>query len=313
MKEEITNKVQISFELRDIINRIWLEKIFISKITSIAAVISVFVALALPNFYSASALLAPADQSTGSLSGMMQRVGGIASLAGISLPSGDEGNKVQLGIELMTSRSFIGNFVERRNLLPDLMAFESWDMSTGEIEYDSDIYDIDENKWVRDVSLPYKPKPSVLEAHEQFMRILNVSQDKITGYVSVSIEHKSPIIASQWVNWLVEDINSEVRMQDIDEANRSISYLKDQITSTSLAELQSVFFELIQSQTETAMLAGVRPEYVFKTIDPAIIPEKQSRPKRAIICILGTILGSIIAIVIVMFRYYSIQKSHQSH
>ena len=135
MKEEITNKVQISFELRDIINRIWLEKIFISKITSIAAVISVFVALALPNFYSASALLAPADQSTGSLSGMMQRVGGIASLAGISLPSGDEGNKVQLGIELMTSRSFIGNFVERRNLLPDLMAFESWDMSTGEIEY----------------------------------------------------------------------------------------------------------------------------------------------------------------------------------
>ena len=136
-------------------------------------------ALALPNFYSASALLAPADQSTGSLSGMMQRVGGIASLAGISLPSGDEGNKVQLGIELMTSRSFIGNFVERRNLLPDLMAFESWDMSTGEIEYDSDIYDIDENKWVRDVSLPYKPKPSVLEAHEQFMSWLQATNLRV--------------------------------------------------------------------------------------------------------------------------------------
>ena len=45
-------------------------------------------------------------------------------------------------------------------------------------------------------------------------------------------------------------------------------YLREQVTNTSLADLQAVFFDLIQSQTETVMLAEVRQEYVFETITP---------------------------------------------
>ena len=39
------------------------------------------------------------------------------------------------------------------------------------------------------------------------------------------------------------------------------------------------------------MLAEVRPEYVFKTIDPAVVPEEKSKPSRALICALGYPLG----------------------
>ena len=60
------------------------------------------------------------------------------------------------------------------------------------------------------------------------------------------------------------------------EAGKSIEYLKQQVANTSLADLQAMFFELIQSQTETVMLAEVRPEYVFKTIDPAVVPEEKA-------------------------------------
>ena len=38
------------------------------------------------------------------------------------------------------------------------------------------------------------------------------------------------------------------------------------------------------------MLSQVREEYTFKTIDPAVIPEDKSKPKRALICVLGTLL-----------------------
>ena len=66
-----------------------------------------------------------------------------------------------------------------------------------------------------------------------------------------------------------------------------------------------MFFELIQSQTETVMLAEVRPEYVFKTIDPAVVPEEKSKPSRALICVLGTLLGGILGVVIVLIRHYA--------
>ena len=146
-----------------------------------------------------------------------------------------------------------------------------------------------------------------------FTGILGISEDKQTGYVSVSIEHQSPIIAAQWVGWLVEDVNAAVKAQDVEEATNSIEYLKRQVSKTSLADLQAVFFELIQSQTETMMLAQVRPEYVFKTIDPAVVPEEKIRPSRAVICILGTLLGGMMGVIIVLIRRYAWSETDAQH
>ena len=113
------------------------------------------------------------------------------------------------------------------------------------------------------------------------------------------------MVAAQWVNWLVEDVNATVKAQDVGEAEKSIEYLREQVTNTSLADLQAVFFDLIQSQTETVMLAEVRQEYVFKTIDPAVAPEEKSKPSRALICVLGTLLGGMLGVVIVLIRHYA--------
>ena len=43
-----------------------------------------------------SALLAPAESGTGGLSGLMKQYGGLASLAGVSLPGGEEGSELSL-------------------------------------------------------------------------------------------------------------------------------------------------------------------------------------------------------------------------
>ena len=292
-------------DLKELFTVLWSGKWLISAITGVAAVASVAIALMLPNIYTANALLAPAEQSGGGMSALMQQYGGLASLAGVSLPGGDEASRAQLGMALMTSRGFIGEFVERRAILPELMAADTWDLGTDEVSYDPEVYDSSTGEWVRDVEAPFKPEPSLLEAHAAFKEILGVSQDKQTGYVTVSIDHKSPTLAAQWVNWLVEDVNSAVKAQDVAEAEKSIEYLREQVTNTSLADLQAVFFDLIQSQTETVMLAEVRQEYVFKTIDPAVTPEEKSKPSRALICVLGTLLGGMLGVVIVLIRHYA--------
>ena len=292
-------------DLRELFMVVWEGKWLISAITGIAAAMSVAVALSLPNIYTASALLAPAESSGGGLSGLMKQYGGLASLAGMSLPNGEEGSRAQLGMQLMKSRAFIGDFVQRHDILPELMAVESWDPGSGDIAFDPASYDAISRTWVREVEPPKSPAPSAQEAHKAFSSIMGVSQDKQTGYVSVSIEHHSPVVAAQWVNWLVEDVNAAVKAQDVAEAEKSIEYLKQQVANTSLADLQAMFFELIQSQTETVMLAEVRPEYVFKTIDPAVVPEEKSKPSRAFICVLGTLLGGTLGMVIVLVKHYA--------
>jgi len=290
-------------DLKELFSVLWSGKGLISAVTGLAAAISVVVALLLPNIYTASALLAPAESSAGGLSSLMKQYGGLASLAGVSLPGDEEGSDAVLGMELMQSRAFVGDFIERRGILPALMAAKRWDSESRELLLDPDIYDTQTGVWVRDVDPPKRPKPSLLEAHEVFVESLGVIEDDETGYVTVTFEHRSPEVAAQWVSWLVEDVNAAVKAQDVAEAKKSIEYLTQQVANTSLADLQAMFFELIQSQTETVMLAEVRPEYVFKTIDPAVVPEEKSKPSRVLICVLGTLLGGMMGVTIVLIRH----------
>jgi len=281
---------------------LWAGKWLISGITFAAAVISVVVALMLPNIYRAEALLAPNDQEgAGGLSALAAQYGGLASLAGINL-GGGSADKTALGLEILKSRKFISDFIERHDILVPLMAAEDWDAESGELEIDADAYDLSAQKWIRNVSPPKKTTPSMQEAYEVFIGILSVSKDKKSGLVRVAVEHYSPTIAKQWVDWLVEDINSTIMQQDVAEAEEAINYLKSQVAKTSLADLQNVFFRLIEEQTKTVMLAKVSDEYSFKTLDPAVAPELKAKPKRSLMVVLATMLGGFFGVVIQLIR-----------
>ena len=147
-------------DLKELFTVLWNGKLITSAITGIAAVISVLIALLLPNIYTATALLAPAESSGGGLSGLMKQYGGLASLAGVSLPGGEEGSRARPRMELMKSRAFIGNFVERHDILPEIMAVESWDQASGDVIFDAQVYDTATKTWVRDVDPPQLPQPS---------------------------------------------------------------------------------------------------------------------------------------------------------
>jgi uncharacterized protein involved in exopolysaccharide biosynthesis len=292
-------------DLRELFSVLWDGKWWIVGLTSIAAVIAVVYALSLPNLYRSEVLLAPAsDGGGGGLGVLAANFGGLAGMAGISLPGGGGSDKTGLGLEVMKSRAFIQRFIERRNILVPLMAAEAWDASSGELVINERIYNVGTNTWVREANPPKKAGPSAQESYRAFSGLFTVSQDTGSGFVTFAIKHVSPVVAQQWVTWFIEDVNDAMRDDDVREAERSITYLKDQVEATSLADLQSMFFELIQKQTETIMLAQVRSEYLFKTIDPAIVPEQRAEPKRAIICVSGTLLGSMIAVLWVLISHY---------
>jgi uncharacterized protein involved in exopolysaccharide biosynthesis len=66
--------------------------------------------------------------------------------------------------------------------------------------------------------------------------------------------------------------------------------------------MQTIFYQLIEEQTKTIMLANVRQDYVLEVIDPAIVPEEEAQPRRALICVLTTLLGGFLAVIFVLIR-----------
>ena len=192
------------------------------------------------------------------------------------------------------------------------MASKDWDRVNNQLVYDEDIYDSKLNKWVREPSPPKGSEPSLQEAHLKFSSIFAVIPDKKTGIINLSIEHHSPYIAKQWLDLIIFEINNLSRLDDMKQAEKSIDYLKDEIKVTNLNEIKEGISELIQSQVEKIMLAKVTPEYLFKIIDPPYVAEIKQGPSRALICILGFLLGLMLGLLSVIIRYFTSTNKSQN-
>ena len=294
-------------DLRELFSVLWEGKLTIALVTALSAVISVSVALNLPNKYTSEALLAPRAEggAGGTLGQLASQYGGLASLAGINIGGLGEGGKTAIAIEMLKSREFFGEYLYD-HVLVDLMAAEGWDPASNKSIVDTSIYDSSSKIWVRDVGLAFQVKPSVQEAHKAFVEsALSVSEDKQTGFVTLEIKHYSPSVARDWVLLIVNGVNNAVRARDVEEAENSIAFLNEQRQKTSLVSLTEVFAELIEQQTKTVMLAAASEEYVFQIIDPPVAPELKSEPSRALICILGVLLGGMLAVLYVLIRHYA--------
>nr|WP_138140265.1 Wzz/FepE/Etk N-terminal domain-containing protein [Colwellia psychrerythraea] len=293
-------------DLAELWRAIWAGKFTIIIISMTFAIASVFFALSKPNIYKASAILAPASSKggAGGLGALAGQFGGLASMAGINLGGGG-GDKTALALEIIKSRSFIENFITKHNLLVPLMASKNWDMESDTLILNEELYDKANNKWIRAVKVPKKPEPSPWEAYKKLSELLTVSQDKVTSMVNIDIEFYSPKIAQQWLTWLIQDINEFMREQDQIEAKASIDYLTKQLANIKVSTMETVFYQLIEEQTKNMMLTMVKKEYILKTIDPAQVPDLKDKPKRALIAVLGTMLGGILSVLIVLIRYFA--------
>lgn len=134
-------------------------------------------------------------------------------------------------------------------------------------------------------------------------RVFNVSQDKDTGLYKVSIKYYSSSIVAQWVTWLVEGISKAIRECAIAEISKKFNYLNTQLENTDVADIKSTLYILIEKQTKSLMLAEVQEEFVYKVVDPAVTLELKYEPKHTMICIVGTLVGSIFSWIFILLRF----------
>ena len=295
-EQHMTSQYDDEIDLRELFAVLWAGRIKIVAITAIFAIVSVIYALSIPNQYKATALLSSADSSGGGLSGALGQLGGLASLAGVSL-GGGESSKGQIAQEIMQSWSFIEGFVEDNNLAVGVYAADGWDKSSNELRINSGLYDVSKSQWLVE-------PPSSWSLFKTFSGILSVSEDKKSGLVSVSIEYYSPLIAKQWLDLYVAAINEHMQKREMAKVTRNIEYLQAQIKKTNIAEMQEVFYTIIEEQIKSKMLAEASPEYAFLAVSPSMVPEQKSQPKRAVICILGTLLGGMLSVLVVLVPHY---------
>ena len=299
-KEYIEDEIDLAVLVRALIQGKWI----ILGFTSIASIIVVIYSLSLPNIYTGEALLAPVSSKDSVGGGASQSLGSLASLAGLSLS--DSSDTSIVAIEKLQSLSFFEDKILSQINLPDLMAIKSWNLSSNSITYDEEIYDDQSATWTREVVPPQKPKPTAQESFKAFMEHINVVKNIKTNLVTISVNHQSPFVAKQWVDLVVTEINAFYREKDRSEAKFAVDYLNEQLSQTRLSEVKMVIAEVLAQQIQKLTLIEANDNYVFDYIDPPAVMEKKSAPRRAIICIIGALLGGFLGALVALIRYFKL-------
>lgn len=291
-------------DFRELLNIIWLGKLQIIVITTVFSILSIMYALSLPNIYKSEALLMPNSQESqqSGLGALAGQLGGIASLAGISLGVGGA-DKTVYALQVLQSREFLIKFFDDNHLKVPIMATEGWDRNSETFKYIKGDYNPESNTWTRSVKPPLKPEPSMLETYEQFTsENLVISEDKDTGMIKLAVKHYSPILAKEILDKLIITLNNQIKNSDLLEAQNSVNYLKRELMNTTVAGLRAMFYQLIEQQQQTIMLTKVRDDYVLKVVDKGVVAEEKTEPSRSIIVIVFTILGFLLSIFYVLVK-----------
>ena len=266
--------------LRQIGQILWRGKVTIIAAVILFAIGSIVYALLAKEIFRAEVLLAPADQQSAPVLG--SQLGGLAALAGVNV---GERTAVE-ALAVLQSREFARNFIEQLNLMPVFFE-QDWDESN--------------DRWK--VANPAEA-PDIRDGVAFFHRsILKVAEDRSSGLVTLAVEWTDADVAAEWANILVRRLNDRLRERALQEAETNVTYLQSEMASSNLVTLQESIGRLLESELQQLMLAKGNEEFAFKILDPAVSPKRRERPKRALIAIVGTILGGLLGVFAVLVVY----------
>lgn len=289
---------QDNIKISHLFGILWDYKIFIIIFTSICTTATVLYAINKPDEYTALGIYMPkSDNSASGLSKLAGQFGGLASLAGVNIGGGAE-SKTEVALELLKSRAFLQAFITRHNLTAKLLAVEGWDQETDTLLYNSELYDAENEVWVREPPKGRSVEPTSWEAFEALNKNIVAEYEAKRNILKLSFTYYSPSLAAQWLELLVKDMNDFWKQKQLNESKRQIELLNDKIDEIQLSEIREVFYALIAEQTKTRLLTQATEETIFETVANVIIPEEKSAPSRALLSVVGLIFSGFFACVI---------------
>jgi uncharacterized protein involved in exopolysaccharide biosynthesis len=240
-------------------------------------------AFLLPNTYKASVVVLPVaggGSGTSSLSSLTSKVGGIASLFGIS--TGTDYKRTE-AIAVLKSNALIRRYITEHNLIPTLYR-SLWNASADRWKYP-------------------KHAPTLWDATRKFKKsIRTVTVHGKTGLVTVSVRWHNPEVAAKWANGLVRLTNDYLRDRAIKKATRDINYLDQEAQKTNVVELKKAIFTVLQHELEQSMLAQGTKEYAVTVIDPAVTAGRPISPDKKLWIAVGLFAGLLASCFIVLFK-----------
>jgi len=265
-----TDLPSVRLSIIDLVVLLWRDRIIVIAGVALTSLIGVSYALLATPVYRAEVVMTPAGQRQ--QSGNLAQLGSLAALAGVSIGSG--GNSAA-ALAVLKSREFAEQFIREMKLERTL------------------VEDFDDPKTKRDIR----------DAIRRFvLEVRVVSEDKKAGVVTLSIFWEDPEVAAEWANAYVEMLNRRLRDEALDESERNVKFLGEQMAANGVVSMQQSLGRILEAEMQNYMLAKGEAEYAYRIVDRAAAPKLRESPKRTLIVLFSAVFGCALAILVILLR-----------
>jgi uncharacterized protein involved in exopolysaccharide biosynthesis len=281
-------------DLGSVLRLLWRRRWWIVAAVALGSSSALGLSMLMPPVYRASVVMVPVNDggADGALGSAVGQLGGLASLVGLNVGSG--GSRTPEALAVLRSRRFLESFFAEEQLLPILFS-KHWNAST--------------KSW----AVTGDRVPTAGDAYRFFAkRVLNVSEDKKTSLVTLSINWRNPDQAADWANKLTSRLNGEMRLRAQQQADASVGFLKKELDSTLDIGTREAVNRLMEVEIKRRMLANTRQEYAFRVVERAFAPELKDKvsPQKLLMVVMGLVLALFLSLVGI-FLYESFRKDAQ--
>ena len=295
-----------------LILELWKSKLFIVLFSLISLILFFLLTyLIQPKYSSTATLMINSSGAESVLSNSLNQYSGLASIAGINLPSsGNE--KMTYAYELLKSKGIYKNFIENNQIREKIAAADYYDQKKQQIIFNKQKYDENKNLWVREIPSGRNLVPSYIEIYDEFLENdLKIQQDVKTNVISITYTHISPVFAKFFIESLVSEVNKISRLKDLDKSNSTIFFLNEELAKNNKISIIDSLNRLIESNMSIKALATVEKDYLLKTIDAPFVSEERVSPNSTLFGLIGFFLGFIFSCFFVLLKNYLKKYKHE--
>ena len=291
---------RVEFDVRELLSAIWHEKLIVVSVFTVTILLSILYLHKADYLYNISLDVVPTSP-TSSKSGAL---GGLASLTGINLPSGQSSSLFSLYLEGLKSYDAAEALSNETGILQGIYSNEwdlgkqDWDQPSGFkfelIQSIKNILGIPKRPWV---------KPSPIRLRDFLIENIIVQVRKDTSLVTISIKNTNPNFGKKILFSLHKSVDRIIRMREQKRSQANILYLKSRIATEAVKSYSAVLLNQLLTEEVNLMRINSDLPFVAEYFSHPQASLKPVTPNPVSVLIFGVFMGFVLSMVAALIRY----------
>jgi uncharacterized protein involved in exopolysaccharide biosynthesis len=220
-------------------------------------------------------------------------LGGLASLAGVSLPSSDGGD-VAAYKALLRSEEVASSLLVNDRLISLIFANE-WNSAGSFFEAPPQsgtgrVVQSVKYLLTGEAAAEYAP-PNAPRLAKWLNTKIQVSEDRDTGFLTLSAETADPELARNVLQEITDATDAMIKDRFIESAEGTVEFYQSKLSSARAREHREALAQLIAQEEQKLMLASKGDYFVMEPLTPPTVSLEPTSPKSTLTLALAIVLG----------------------